>query len=348
MPFLLATVLGSQSPSIAGPPSARVRDLVLISRDAKMIDKVTSGFKLWMPLSDLEKLLPKNRFEFRKWGVRGAVALDRQLWRIAELQQSVDLAKGLAALGGGSFASRIGDLSPDQQSAVSTYLDQISPPDARQPNFDLKDGGIGLDAQVSVALADPATGRSITVQLPMNSEASRSRDKKLAGMPIPPKPLSPSEFAKFADGQKAKARENEDVEFHLFGLARTTLPDGMRTAADLISDVEGKLKAERDKAARSLMKLLGLDDSLPGSAGSVGELPEELRNQLTESLTNSWQQWGLGSQQEAESLLANSNSISVTTWVGIRQCLDPGDPAQHRPGSFRSDMFIGCQGGGSP
>ncbi|HTQ08740.1 MAG TPA: hypothetical protein VMI31_01585 [Fimbriimonadaceae bacterium] len=342
--FFAAT--GQASPG--GRGDIAVRDLIVISNDKKIVEKVQTDFKMASPLSEVQKLFAKDRFDLKTWGSRGLVVLDRRLWRLVEVKQATDMARALAVLGRSGLAGRIGDLPPDEKAVICGYMDEATPPGMRPSGFNLEDGAIGLSGSVSITMRDPNTGRSFDVDLPQNIRESGHRDQILARMPIPSRVLSNSEFSKLAAAHAAEERENEDVQFHLFGLARTALPDGMRVAADLIAEVEGKLKAERAQAGRALMKLLGLNENLPGSVPSVNDLPQDLRDQLTSSLTSNWQAYGLGSQQEAESLLANTDSVAITTWVGFNFCTDPGDPKNHRPGGFGSYLIIGCQGGAGP
>ncbi|HTQ11752.1 MAG TPA: hypothetical protein VMI31_16950 [Fimbriimonadaceae bacterium] len=343
----LTVAFGAQGP-VDARPDFQVRDLIVATSDKKVVDQLWPAFKLSMSVGDLKKLLPSDRFVIRTWGSQGVVALDRRLGVIAEIQQGVDVAKALAKFGGSGLAARIGDLSDGDRSAICDYLNGVAPTETRQDGFDLKDGAVGLDAQVSVTLKDPVSGKVVQIGLPQNNDATRHRNELLAKMPIPLRTIPPGEADRFTKQGMERSVAVGDVEFHVFGLGRRTLPEGLRVAADLIAEVEKDLNSKRARAAHDLVKLLGLDDSLPSTANSVNDLPKSLRDELTASLTENWRAWGLGSPQEAESLLANSNSIGVTTWLGICQCQDPGNPAMHKPGSFRSDLFIAFQGGSLP
>jgi hypothetical protein len=143
--------------------------------------------------------------------------------------------------------------------------------------------------------------------------------------------------------------EGNHVDTNFIALAAKNVPEVMKESAKALDELLADIKARQADRAREIVKKLGLSgDQIPAQGVKYGDLSKDVKDRLLSQIGADWQSYGFASRQEAESFLLNSDSLQVTTSIGLAHCERPSDPANRIPAVYGTYIFTKVAGGIAP
>lgn len=322
-----------------------LKNLLVMSTDAKVVAKVKKEYRYGIPLAEFTAKFSDDRFVLDKWGNQGAILIDRQIPLLVKRESQRDLLRSLLDNVGPDSVVRIGEIPPHKRTGFMAAVEEMFPWHSRPDGFDLGRAAVGLNANFNVTVHsnDPGSDKNIT--LPMPEEMTRARDRTLDAYPMPQKgrELSEAERASIVKEGDARNSELERSDFHTFGTARKNIVEGLRECARVLDGIFAEVDSQAKEAAEELMDKVGFAPSLrsmPKGKVPFSELPGETRNQLIEQAGADWKFLGFASPGDAQQFILNSGSIEVTLSIGMRRTYNPYNPQTHEPRSGMVYNFV--------
>ncbi len=324
--------------------SVPLHNLLLISADAQIVERVEDRYRYGMPLSELTKSLDGERFSLSKWGSRGVILIDRRLPLLVEKESQRNLVLSLSESVGPDLVVRVTDVPESKRQRIVESLEEFFPWHGRSEGFDMKQATVGVDLSLNVVL-HAADGNQKKIVLPMLPALARRRNAVLEDHPMPQRnrELSQEERGRLARETTARTSQLERMTIHTFGTARKYLPEGLRASADTLELLLSKLDDRTKEAAAELIDKLGHNPSLrdlPAGKVRLDELPEELRDRLMNQVKSDWEFLGFSSALDAEGFLLDSSSVELSMNIGLRRTFSASDKQTGRPSSGMVYNFL--------
>lgn len=345
---MLLTLALATTAARAQTPTNNVRDLILFASDKGVVKKAKTTYRWNIPYSELEGKFADPRFVLRHWGDKGAILIDRKIGPIAEREDSIKLGKALLASIGADLTVQLGKAPDESREALEQFFDAHNPPSLRAEGFKAADAAVGLAGTLQVTIS--GQGRSpVTIQMPLRPAGVGERERSLMQNPAQLRKPTADEKQAIGASLTDTYEQLSEADLHLYGLAKSLLPDGMRELAKALEEIEREdAKMAADVGAKLLAKLGISGSTLPDHAGTFADLPDSLKKGLLDQAGRDWRGLGFSNQAEAESFLANGGDIRITSWLGLIQCTGVGDPRSHRPPTFTIQNFVSVSGGIAP
>ncbi len=322
--LVLATVIahGTAPPVRKSPgaldPKAKVQlgNVLLLSVDKAVVNSTRKAFSPQMTFGKLEAKFPANRFLVRQWGKRSALVLDRELPLIAERAMRRDVLKTLLKHINTNLTIRLGDVPEDERGALDKQLAVCFPWVNEPDGTDRIQSTFGIQWQLRVTVTGSQPGASKDFAIPMPADQFRMMTNGLKDHVVSPRGrLSTEEQDRIAKEVAEQTEVLDTATYHSFGEARFVFVQGLRESATALQDVLDDIDKDSKATAKELLEKMGSKfrlDSLPKSGSGLSDLSPDLKQDLLQEASNSWQGCGFQSQADSLQFLNGAKSLDFS------------------------------------